>query len=95
MTNHDEQQETRTVNGIDGTQLKTVVERVERIEEDIKGLQDDRAAVYAEAKANGFDTSILKKIIRMRRRDKHDLDEEELLIDIYKRALGMEADADE
>lgn len=78
------------VSGIDGSELKSFVERVERLNDDISGFQDDRTAVFAEAKARGFDPSILKKIIRIRKRDKSELDEEQTLLEIYQRALGMD-----
>ena len=77
------------VGGIAAQQLRAVVERIERLEEEKKALADDIKEVYAEAKGNGFDTKIMRQVIRLRRMDKDDLDEQESLIDIYKRALGM------
>lgn len=77
------------VGGIAGDRLKSFVERVERLEEEKKALGDDIKEVYAEAKGTGFEPKIMRQIIRMRRMDKDALDEQEALIDVYKRALGM------
>jgi uncharacterized protein (UPF0335 family) len=77
------------VGGIAGDRLKSFVERIERLEEEKKALASDIKEVYAEAKGSGFDTKIMRQVIRLRRMDKDDLDEQDALIDVYKRALGM------
>ena len=77
------------VGGIAGDRLKSFIERIERLEEERKALSNDIKEVFAEAKGNGFDTKIMRQVIRLRRMDKDDLDEQEALIDVYKRALGM------
>ncbi len=77
------------VGGIAGDRLKSFVERIERLEEERRALGSDIKEVYAEAKGNGFDTKIMRQVIRLRRMDKDDLDEQDALNDIYKRALGM------
>jgi uncharacterized protein (UPF0335 family) len=77
------------VGGIAGDQLKSFIERIERLEEERKTLSDDIKEVYAEAKGTGFDPKIMRQVIRLRRMDKGDLDEQDSLLDIYKRALGM------
>jgi uncharacterized protein (UPF0335 family) len=77
------------VGGIAGDRLKSFVERIERLEEERKALSNDIKEVYAEAKGTGFDTKIMRQVIRLRRMDKDDLDEQETLLDIYRRALGM------
>lgn len=77
------------VGGIAGDRLKSFVERIERLEEEKKALANDIKEVYAEAKGNGFDVKIMRHVIRLRRIDKDDLDEQDALIDVYKRALGM------
>ena len=77
------------VGGIAGDRLKSLIERIERLEEEKRALGEDIKEVYAEAKGTGFDPKIMRQIIRIRRRDKDDLDEEESLLDVYKRALGM------
>jgi uncharacterized protein (UPF0335 family) len=70
-------------------QLKSLVERIERLEEEKKALAGDLKEVYGEAKANGFDTKILRKVISLRKRDRHEREEEEAMLDLYMNALGM------
>lgn len=77
------------VGGIAGERLKSFIERIERLEEERRTLGADIKEVYAEAKGSGFDTKIMRQLIRLRRMDKDDLDEQESLLDVYKRALGM------
>jgi uncharacterized protein (UPF0335 family) len=83
------------VGGIAGDRLKSFIERIERLEEERKTLGDDIKEVYAEAKGTGFDTKIMRQLIRLRKMDKDDLDEQETLLDVYKRALGMLPAVDE
>jgi uncharacterized protein (UPF0335 family) len=77
------------VGGIAGEQLKFFIERIERLEEEKRALSDDIKEVYAEAKGTGFDPKIMRQIIKIRKMDKEELDEEESLLDGYKQALGM------
>jgi uncharacterized protein (UPF0335 family) len=77
------------VGGIAGDRLKSFIERIERLEEEKKALADDIKEVYAEAKGTGFDTKTMRQLIKLRKMDKDDLDEQEALLDIYKAALGM------
>jgi len=77
------------VAGIAGDQLRSYIERIERLEEEKRALAEDIKEVFGEAKGTGFDTKIMRQIIRIRKMDKDDLDEQETLLDIYKRALGM------
>ena len=77
------------IGGIAGDRLRSLIERIERLEEEKRTLAADIKEVYAEAKGTGFDTKIMRQIIRLRRMDKDDVDEQETLLDIYKRALGM------
>ncbi len=81
------------VGGIAGERLKSFIERIERLEEEKRALAEDIKEVYSEAKGTGFDTKIMRQIIRIRKRDQDELDEEETLLDVYKRALGMLPDA--
>jgi uncharacterized protein (UPF0335 family) len=81
------------VGGIAGERLRSFIERIERLEEERRTLGADIKEVYAEAKGAGFDAKTMRQIIRIRRMDKDDLDEQETLLDIYKRALGMLPDA--
>src|ERR1700675_287223 len=80
------------VGGIAGDRLKRFIERVERLEEERRAIGADIKEVYAEAKGTGFDTKIMRLLVKERRMDKDDLDEQEALIDVYRRALGMLAD---
>lgn len=77
------------VGGIAGARLKSFIERIERVEEEINALNGDKKEIYAEARGTGFDVKIMKKLIAIRRSDQDTLDEEETLLDVYKRALGM------
>lgn len=76
--------------GISGEDLRRIVERVERLEEEKLGIAADIRAIYAEAKAVGFDPKIVRKVIRLRSMEPHQVEEEETLTEIYKRALGMQ-----
>lgn len=77
------------VGGISGDYLKGYIERIERLEEEKTTLLADIRDVYAEAKGNGFDAKIMRQIIRLRKLDKFELEEQETLLDLYKNALGM------
>ena len=78
-----------TVGGIAGEALQQYVDRIERLEEEKKALSADIKQVYDEAKSTGFDVKIIRKIISLRKRDRAELDEEETLLEVYMRALGM------
>lgn len=80
------------VGGIAGDQLRSVIERIERLEEEKVALQADIKEIYAEAKANGFDTKIIRQLIRLRKMEDTDRKEQEELLDLYKRAIGMAPD---
>jgi uncharacterized protein (UPF0335 family) len=71
-------------------QLRSLVERIERLEEEKRALAGDIKEVYGEAKANGFDTKILRKVLPIRRKDRHERAEEQAMLDLYLGALGME-----
>jgi uncharacterized protein (UPF0335 family) len=75
--------------GIAAAQLKSIVTRIETLEEDKKSLADDIKDVYAEAKANGFDTKTLRAVVKLRKQDKAEREEQEALLDLYLGALGM------
>jgi uncharacterized protein (UPF0335 family) len=70
-------------------QLRSLVERIERLEEEKKAIAGDIKEVYGEAKANGFDTKIMRKVISIRKKDRHEREEEEALVETYLAALGM------
>lgn len=71
-------------------QLRDIVERIERLEEEKAGIASDIRDVFTEAKSNGFDTKILRKVIAMRKKDLATRQEEETLLDLYCHALGMQ-----
>jgi len=81
------------VGGIAVERLKSFIERIERLEEEKRVLGIDIKEVYAEAKGTGFEPKIMRQIIKIRRKDKEEVDEEESLLDLYKRALGMTPEA--
>jgi uncharacterized protein (UPF0335 family) len=70
-------------------QLKSLVERVERLEEEKTALSGDIREVYAEAKGNGFDTKIVRQVVRLRKLDSSQREEQDALLDLYMSALGM------
>ncbi len=70
-------------------QLRALIERIERLEEEKKTLADDIKDIYAEAKGNGFDTKAIRTIIRLRKKDQAEREEEETILDLYMAALGM------
>lgn len=80
---------TNTNAGFAQGQLRALVERIERLEEEKKTIAGDIKEVYAEAKSNGFDTKILRKVISLRKKDAAERQEEDALIDVYLAALGM------
>lgn len=69
-------------------QLRQFIERVERVDEDIKNLADDRKQIFAEAKGTGFDVRIMKKVIARRKRSRDDVQEEDAIMQVYLHALG-------
>jgi len=74
---------------VDAAHLRAFIERIERLEEEKKALSDDIRDVYAEAKGNGFDVKIIRKIVSIRKQDRDKRREEEEILDLYLAALGM------
>jgi uncharacterized protein (UPF0335 family) len=74
---------------VNGGQLRAFVERIERLEEEKKALADDIKDVYAEAKGNGFDAKVIRKVVSIRKQDRDKLREEEEILDLYLAALVM------
>lgn len=70
-------------------QLRLFIERIERLEEEKKGIADDVKDVYAEAKANGYDTKTMRKIVGLRRMESHARQEADALLETYRNALGL------
>ena len=75
--------------GVAAGQLRSFIERIERLEEEKKGLSDDIRDVFAEAKGNGFDTKVMRQVIRLRKKEPAERQEEEAILDLYMHALGM------
>lgn len=75
--------------GLAKDQLKSIIERIERLEEEKKAISDDIKDVFGEAKANGFDTKVLRQIVRIRKQDMAEREEQETIRDLYMHALGM------
>ncbi len=73
--------------GIAGDRIRSIIERVEHIEEEIKALNEAKKEIFLEAKGEGFDVKVLKEIIRLRKQDKDERDEHETLLDLYLRAM--------
>jgi len=73
--------------GIAGDRIRSIVERIEHIEEEIKALNEGKKEVFQEAKGEGFDLKVIKEIIRLRKQDKDERDEHESLLDLYLSAI--------
>jgi len=76
-------------------QLRSLIERIEKLEEEKKAIAGDIKEVYAEAKANGFDTKVMRKVISLRKKDSAERAEEEAMLDLYMHALGMAPEVEE
>jgi uncharacterized protein (UPF0335 family) len=74
---------------IAGDRLRTIVERIERLEEERKALASDIKDIYSEAKSAGFDVKVLRQLIRIRKQEPAEIEEQETLLDVYRRAIGM------
>ncbi|MBB3973434.1 DUF2312 domain-containing protein [Hansschlegelia beijingensis] len=79
-----------TNDGVAGEELKQFVERIERLEEEKKGISDDIKEVFAELKGRGFDVKIVRKIVQIRRQDASERQEQEAILELYMQALGMQ-----
>jgi uncharacterized protein (UPF0335 family) len=79
------------VGGVAGDRLRSYIERIERLEEEKAALAADIREVYAEAKGNGFDAKVMRQVIRLRKMDRADRQEQEALLDVYMQALGMQS----
>ncbi|MDR6850340.1 DUF2312 domain-containing protein [Sphingomonas sp. BE137] len=75
---------------ISADQLRLLIERIERLEEEKQGIADDIKDVYGEAKSTGFDVKTIRTIVRLRKMEKHHRDEAEALLEMYKAALGLD-----
>jgi uncharacterized protein (UPF0335 family) len=77
------------VGGIASDRLRSIIERVERLEEERKALSDDIKDIFTEAKSAGFEVKVVRQIIRIRKQEPAEVEEQETLLDLYRRALGM------
>ena len=77
------------VGGIAADRLRSLIERIERLEEERKALGNDIKDIFAEAKSAGFDVKVMRQIIRIRKQEPAEVEEQESLLDVYRRALGM------
>lgn len=77
------------VGGIAADRLRSIIERVEHLEEERKALSGDIKDIFTEAKSAGFDVKVLRQIIRIRKQEPAEVEEQETLLDVYRRALGM------
>ena len=84
----DDSSSIEVLNSTAQTRLKTIIERIERLEEDKAAVANDIKEVFAEAKGEGFDVKILRKVVRIRKQDKAKRQEEEALLDLYLSAIG-------
>ncbi len=74
---------------IAGDRLRSIVDRIERLEEERKALASDIKDIYSEAKSAGFDIKVLRQLIRIRKQEPAEIEEQETLLDVYRRAIGM------
>ena len=75
---------------VSADELRLLIERIERLEEEEKGIRDDKKDVYSEAKSRGYDGKIMRQIVRLRKMESHDRAEMEAILDTYKAALGID-----
>jgi uncharacterized protein (UPF0335 family) len=87
----EKQEETKDVGGVAGQRLRAFLERIERLEEEKKGLADDVKDIYAEAKGVGFDVTTMRRIIKLRKMEPEKVREQDELLELYKAAIGMAA----
>lgn len=74
---------------IAGERLRSIIERIERLEEERKALASDIKDIYSEAKSAGFDVKVIRQLIRIRKQEPAEVEEQETLLDVYRRAIGM------
>jgi uncharacterized protein (UPF0335 family) len=80
--------------GISGDRIRSFIERIEHIDEEIKGLNEGKKEAFAEAKGEGFDVKVLREILRLRKLDREDREEHESLVDLYLRAMDSASTPD-
>ena len=85
----DEQNEVEIVNGVDVKRLTSLIERIENVEAEIASLKEDVKEIFEEAKSAGFEVKAMKQILKLRKKDKNERDEEAFFVQTYCEALGM------
>ena len=83
------------IGGIEAPKLKSYIERIEKLDEEKTSLAADIRDVFSEAKSNGFDTKTMRTVVKLRKMKMNDRAEQEYMLDLYKRALGMDGDLEE
>lgn len=86
---HNSGDESAQWGNISAERLRSLIERIERLDEERKALGSDIKDIYAEAKSAGFDVKVMRQLIAIRKREPADVEEQETLLDVYRRALGM------
>jgi len=81
--------DTKFVNGVAGDRLLSLIRKIEALESQKAEIAEEVKGVYGEAKAHGFDPKIMKKVVSIRKREKAEVDEEQMLLDVYMQAIGM------
>ncbi|MBB2961946.1 DUF2312 domain-containing protein [Methylobacterium sp. R2-1] len=79
--------------GVAGERIRSIIERIERIDEEIKDLMETKKEIFAEAKGEGLDVKVLKEILKLRKQDKDERDEHESLLEVYLRAMDAPSPA--
>lgn len=82
-------------NSVAADELRTIIQRIEKLTEEKQALQGDITDVYGEAKGRGFDTRAIRQIIKLRKMDAQEIKEQETILDVYKHALGMIPESDD
>lgn len=80
---------TNNVGGVAADRLRSIIDRIERLEDERKALGSDIRDVFTEAKSAGFDVKVIKQLLKLRKQEPAEVEEQETLLDIYRRALGM------
>ena len=86
----DDKNGVNVVNGVDANRLLSYIQRIERIEEEKKALQNDIKEIFEEAKCANFDVKAIKQLLKIRKKDESERQEEEFILDTYKHALGLD-----
>lgn len=89
MITKEDDEKNNIIGGIDANRLRSIIERIERLEEEKAGITSDIRDIFAEAKSDGFDVKILRAMIKLRKMNAADRDEQEILLETYRKALDI------